>query len=209
VRSISEVVQIVDGNWQLGPDGVRTVEPYYDRILAFGDRTWTDYTVTVAVTFHNYAPPRGGAPTYGVSHAALAARYPGHFADNKQPHVQWYPVGAVAEFRLGADLAQSTWRIFHGGSATKTPQRAIEPQPRRVELGVKYQLKLRVDSLPGPAARYRVKSWKAAAPEPAAWDLETIEDRNVIAGGGALFVSHNTDVTVGTLTVTANDPQEL
>ncbi len=208
VRVISDAVQVVDGHWRLEPDGVRTVEPYYDRILAFGDRTWTDYTVTAAVTFHGYTPPRAGPPTYSVSHAALAARYPGHFADNKQPHVQWYPVGAVAEFRLGDDLARSTWRIFHGGSADRMPAQAIEPQPRRVELGVKYQLKLRVDSLPGPAARYRVKSWRAGAPEPAAWDFETTEDRNVIPAGGALFVSHNTDVTVGTITVTANNPLE-
>ncbi|MDP3072895.1 MAG: hypothetical protein Q8N18_21565 [Opitutaceae bacterium] len=208
VRAITDAVQIVDGNWKLGPDGVRTAEPYYDRILAFGDRTWTDYTVTVAVTFHGYTPPRKGPPTYGVSHAALAARYPGHFADNNQPHVQWYPVGAVAEFRLGEDLAQSTWRIFHGGTAKKIATQAIEPQPRRIELGVKYHLKLRVDSLPGPAARYRVKSWKAAEPEPADWDFETTEDRNVLTAGGALFVAHNTDVTVGAIGATRNDPNE-
>ena len=62
--------------------------------------------------------------------------------------------------------------------------------------------------LAGPAARYRVKSWRDGAPEPAAWDFETTETRNVIPAGGALFVSHNTDVTVGTITVTANNPLE-
>lgn len=208
VRAISDVVQIVDGHWKVEAGGVRTVEPYYDRILAFGDRTWTDYTVTAEVTFHSYAPPRGGAPTYGVSHAAIAARYPGHFADDRQPHVQWYPVGAVAEFRLGEKLDQSSWRIFHGGSAQERPEIALEPQPRRVELGVRYKLKLRVDSLPGPAARYRVRSWRAGEPEPATWDVDAKQDRHVLRSGGALLVSHNTDVTFGTITATVNDTNE-
>lgn len=208
VRTITDAVQIVDGNWKLEADGVRTVETYYDRILAFGDRTWTDYTVTAEVTFHSYAPPLGGKPTYGVSHAAIAARYPGHFADHLQPHVQWYPVGAVAEFRLGEKLDQSSWRLFLGGAAKVRPNVAVEPQPRRVELGVRYLLKLRVDSLPGPAARYRVKSWKVGAPEPDAWDLDAKEALNVLPAGGALLVSHNTDVTFGRITATPNNPNE-
>jgi len=204
VKNISDAVQIVDGHWKLEPDGVRIQEPYYDRILAFGDRTWTDYTVTAEVTFHSYAPPLPKAPTYGVSHAALAARYPGHFADALQPHVQWYPLGVVAEFRLGENLDQSSWRIFLGGAATMRPTAIVEPQPRRVELGVRYLLKIRVDTLPGPAARYRVKSWKANEPEPVAWDMDTKESTNVLSAGGALIVSHNTDVTIGKLTATPN-----
>jgi len=208
VRAITDAVQIVDGHWKLETDGVRILEPYYDRILAFGDRTWTDYTVTAEVTFHSYAPPLGGAPTHGVSHAALAARYPGHFADKLQPHVQWYPVGAVAEFRLGLDLAQSSWRVFIGGSPTVRSPAVVEPQLRRVELGVRYVLKIRVDTLPGPAARYRVKSWKSGTPEPAAWDMDTKETTHVLASGGALVVSHNTDVTIGNITATGNSPRE-
>ncbi|MBI5772949.1 MAG: hypothetical protein HZA89_04290 [Verrucomicrobia bacterium] len=208
VRAITDAVQIVDGHWQLAADGVRILDPYYDRILAFGDRTWTDYTVTVAVTFHSYAPPLKGPPTHGVSHAAIAARFPGHFADQKQPHVQWYPLGAVAEFRLGEKLEQSSWRIFHGGSASKRASQAVEPQPRLVELGIRYRLKLRVDTLPGSAARYRVKSWKDGQPEPAAWDFETTEERDAIPAGGALVVSHNTDVTIGNLSVKPNDTEK-
>lgn len=208
VKSIGDAVQVVDGHWKLEPEGVRTVEPYYDRILAFGDRTWTDYTVTVAATFHGYAPPRHGAPTYGVSHAAIAARFPGHFADQKQPHVQWYPLGAVAEFRLGENLAQSSWRIFRDGTAKTFPNRVHEARERRVELGVRYWLKLRVDSLPGAAARYRVKAWRDGEPEPAGWDVDSREGGPVVPAGGALLVAHNTDVTFGRLTATPNAPDE-
>lgn len=210
VKAITDAVQIVDGRWQLEADGVRTVEPYYDRILAFGDRTWTDYTVTAEVTFHGYTPPFGGQPTYGVSHAAIAARFPGHFADDRQPHVQWFPLGAVAEFRLGENLEQSSWRIFRdGGPAPRAfPTTLVEPKMRQVELGVRYVLKLRIDSLPGPASRIRVKSWKAGEPEPAAWDMDTSEGGRDIPAGGALVVSHNTDVTFGKISATLNDPIE-
>lgn len=55
--------------------------------------------------------------------------------------MNWYPVGAVAEFRLGADLAQSSWRIFIGGSPTVRSPAIVEPQPRNVELGVRYVLR--------------------------------------------------------------------
>ncbi|MBI5692314.1 MAG: hypothetical protein HZC55_19705 [Verrucomicrobia bacterium] len=207
-QTITDAVQIVDGRWKLEAEGVRTVEPYYDRILAFGDRTWTDYTVTVAVTFHSYAPPLKSAPTYGVAHAAIAARFPGHFADQRRPHVQWYPLGAVAEFRLGQQLDQSSWRIFRDGTANSRAVAIVEPRMRRVELGIRYQLKLRVDTLPGPAARYRVKSWKYGDPEPARWDMDSKEGGATIASGGALLVSHNTDVTFGKFTATQNDPEE-
>lgn len=208
VGAINEVAQIVDGRWKLEPEGLRVAEPYYDRILAFGDRTWTDYTVTVSVTIHSYAPPRKAAPTYGVSHVAIAARFPGHFDDNKQPHVQWYPLGAVAEFRLAENLDQSSWRIFRDGAAKTFPKTLIETRTRRVELGVRYRLKLQVDSLPGSASRYRVRAWKDGESEPGSWDMDTTESGAVILGGGVLIVAHNTDATFGELTVTPNAPEE-
>lgn len=209
VHSISDVVQVVDGKWTLEKDGIRTVDPNYDRAIALGDRTWTDYSVTVAVTFHGYTPPNGGPPTYGVSHASIAARFPGHYSDNRQPHTQWFPLGGAAEFRLGEDLDKSSWRIFRDGAAKKYPTKLIQQSFHRVELGVRYLLKLRVDSLPGPAARYRVKYWKDGESEPAQWDMDTKEGENPIKSGGVLIIAHNTDVTFGKITVTPKGPDDL
>jgi hypothetical protein len=122
--------------------------------------------------------------------------------------VQWYPLGAVAEFRLGLNLQESSWRIFRDGTATTFPTKLTESRARRIELGVRYQLKLRVDSLPGPASRIRVRSWKAGEREPVTWDMDTREGGQAIPAGGALVVAHNTDVTFGTIVVTPNDPGE-
>lgn len=208
VRSISDAVQVVDGRWKLEKDGIRTMDPNYDRAIALGDRTWTDYNVTVAVTFHGYTPPGGGPPTYGVSHASIAARFPGHYNDNKQPHTQWYPLGGVAEFRLGEDLGKSSWRIFRGGTAKKNPVKLIQKGFHRVDLGIRYMLKMRVDTLPGSGARYRAKYWKDGEPEPALWDMDTKEGGNIIQSGGVLIISHNTDVTFGNITVKPNSPDD-
>lgn len=141
-----------------------------------------------------------------MAHAALAARFPGHQADDAQPHVRWYPLGATAEFRLGADLAQSSWRIFRGGAANTYPAVITEPKQRKVELGMPYHLKLRVDSWAENKARYRVKAWRTGEKEPAAWDLDTTENKVTPPTGGALLIAHHTDVTFGSIYVTANAP---
>lgn len=52
VRKIQDAVQIVDGLWKLDGAGIRTVQPYYDRVVAIGDLTWTDYEATVQIVFH-------------------------------------------------------------------------------------------------------------------------------------------------------------
>lgn len=41
-EEIQNVAQVVDGKWTITPSGIRTVEPGYDRLVAIGDRTWSD-----------------------------------------------------------------------------------------------------------------------------------------------------------------------
>src|SRR5581483_1552510 len=207
-KAITDVVQVVDGLWKLEPDGIRTLETYYDRVLAFGDLTWKDYTVTATVTFHGFSPPKKGPPTYGVLHAALAARWSGHAEDEEQPHVKWYPLGTVAEFRFSEHLDRCTWRIFRDGDATTYPTIIEKKQGHKIELGVRYKLKLRVDSLPGHAARYRTKFWTYGEDEPLMWNLDTKEGGERIPSGGTLLIAHNTDVTFGNFSAVPNAHEE-
>ncbi len=67
VKNIQDVVQVVDGKWKLESNGVRTVVPFYDRVLAVGDITWQNYEVTVETVIHGYKPPTGGYPGGGVN----------------------------------------------------------------------------------------------------------------------------------------------
>ena len=198
-EGIQGVVQIVDGKWRVTPAGIRTLDPYYDRVLAFGDSTWRDYEVSTTVVFHSFAPPLAGPPTFGVSHAAIATRWPGHDVDKKQPHVKWHPLGATAEFRLTAGLDSCRWRIFDGQKLY------VEDvtQPRRIVLGKKYGMKHRVETLPDETTLFRTKLWPADQPEPAAWDLEAREKPDNVPYGSALLLAHNADVTFGNVRVVA------
>jgi hypothetical protein len=66
-----EEVYLMDGKWRLENGRIRTVEPYYDRVLAFGDSTWEDYEVRTDVIFYGHSKPEPGPPTFGVAHVAM------------------------------------------------------------------------------------------------------------------------------------------
>lgn len=193
VKNITDVVQIVDGHWELAENGVHTLDPYYDRVLAFGDGTWTDYEVTTSVIFHDFIPPQKGPPTFNVSHAAIATRWPGHDLDNHQPHTKWYPLGATAEFRLTTNLDSCRWRIFDGENLYVEDTTKI----RTIDLETRYQMKHRIETLPDSSTLYSVKLWEEGQPEPANWDLQATEPPGNLPAGSALLIAHNTDVTFG------------
>ena len=197
VETIQKAVQVVDGKWRLTRSGIRTLDPYYDRVVALGDSSWKDYQVTTSVIFHDFTPPEKGPPTYNVSHAAIAVRWPGHDYDEHQPNRKWYPLGATAEFRLTAGLDRCRWRVFDGETLYEENMDHL----RRVQLGVLYMMKHRVETLHDETTRYQVKLWEAGTQEPVAWDLVAIEGAGNLAGGSALLIAHNTDVTFGDIYV--------
>ena len=197
VEAIQDVAQVVDGKWQLVPGGIRTMDPYYDRVLALGDSTWKNYEVTTSVVFHDFIPPDKGPPTYNVSHAAIASRWPGHDYDSLQPNRKWFPVGATSEFRLTVGLDSCRWRIFDGENIYREDQKLI----RNIILGKKYNMKHRVQTSEDSSTLYQVKLWEHGESEPPSWDLEAKEKPGDITGGSALLIAHNTDVTFGNVEV--------
>jgi hypothetical protein len=197
VASLQDAVQVVDGRWAVTESGVRTLAPWYDRVLAFGDDSWRDYEVRTTVTLHGYTAAVPGPPTYGVTHVALGAHWRGYDTDRHSPHRKWYPLGAACEFQLRESLQECRWRILPG------PTGAAEDaaQGRRIELGRAYAIAMQVQTLRPGVTAYRAKLWPAADPEPGAWDLELIKDPETVERGSALIVAHNTDVTIGDVEV--------
>lgn len=198
VEDLQQVLQVVDGHWRLTPDGIRTMDPYYDRMLAFGDASWREYEVRTRFRLHGYTPPAPGPPTYGVTHVAIATRWPGHASDGLQPGRQWYPLGATAEFRFEDGLGGARWRIFDGETFYVEAQKAGH---RSLELEVWYHIVHRVEDLPGDRVLYSVKCWQAGQLEPDRWDLQAIEPVKKFAGGSACLIAHHTDVTFGDVEV--------
>ena len=198
VSRIQDAAQIVDGRWKLSPQGVRVVEPYYDRVIALGDLSWANYEIKTTVTFHGLRIPRKeqGDAGANVIHAALAVRWPGHDMDGRQPHVKWYPLGATAEFRVNPLWKGCSWRILGGGGVV-----VEETGKRVIELEQTYVMKHRVDSMNDGAARYRVKLWEDGTPEPGNWDVELLKKPSDVHQGGALLIAHYSEVTFGDVEV--------
>lgn len=196
VSQISQAVQIVDGKWSLTAKGVRSIAQHYDRILAFGDESWSNYEVSTTVTFHNFTPPKMGLNGTNVIHVAIATRWPGHDPDGKQPTLKWHPLGATAEFSSGHDLQAWHWRIFDG----KKGLGVQSERGRAIELEKTYHMKHRVETLPDGRSHYLVKLWPVETPEPDSWDLERFESDD-LQSGSALLIAHFTDVTFGNVRV--------
>ena len=197
---LQDVVEVVDGLWEITPAGVHVCEQYYDRVLAFGDSSWINYEVETSVVFHDYIPPSEGPPTYNVSHVAIASRWPGHDRDSLQPNRKWYPLGATSEFRITDDYDSCRWRIFDGENFYVEQ----EPSDFRTILPEKtYKLKHRVENISDTVALYSVKFWPADEEEPEQWDLQAVEELIRKESGSALLLAHNTEVTFGNISVNA------
>jgi hypothetical protein len=200
ISNIQDVAEIVDGYWQLTDDGVRTLEPYYDRVIAIGDTSWKDYEVFTKVIFHKMLPenPVHHRPPFSShAHASLLLRWRGHMDDNKQPRVKWYPCGGLAMLR--ADAGQPGNRfIWHGGESGIL----IEEKDRRIiKIGVPYNLRAQVWSQRNLNTTYSIKIWKENNPEPTEWDLTAIDGQNDLKSGSLLLVAHHADVTFGNVEV--------
>ena len=195
---LQDVVEVVDGKWEITTAGAHIKEQYYDRVLAFGNNSWTNYEVETSVVFHDYVPPAEGPPTYNVSHVAIASRWPGHDRDSLQPDRKWFPLGATSEFRITDDYDSCRWRIFDGENFFVEQE---SPDFRSIQAGKTYRLKHRVENISDTLARYSVKFWPAVEEEPEQWDLQAMEVLIRRETGSALLLAHNTEVTFGNISV--------
>lgn len=193
ITDLQAAVQVVDGHWSLGPDGVRTVSPFYDRVVCLGDTTWSDYESEVLLTIHAFTPPAPGPPTYQVTHFGVAMRWNGHHQDEFQPHRKWYPLGAQGEFLIKKDPGSSQWRLLLDQSEDKPL--LLSPLMKSRDLGQPIRLRTRVETQPDGRTRYRFRKWGRDGTEPTTWDAEAFET-NDERSGALCLVAHNTDVTI-------------
>ena len=91
--SIQDVVEVIDGNWQLTQDSIRTVESGYDRILAVGNLDWDEYEVVSNFSIHSFDVDE-------FAGVGLLGPWTGHTDDpielaGRQPKSGFRPFGAV------------------------------------------------------------------------------------------------------------------
>lgn len=191
VTDVMDVAQPVDGLWLLAPDGVRTGQIGYDRLLAIGDLAWTDYEITAPITVHGVYP---GLPS-GPPGLGVLIRWTGH-TDNPvsgwQPKSGYLPLGTIGWWRWNSSATAANLEFYQTGvSQSFTPL-----------LETPYMFKIRVSSTTGLGGLYQMKVWPAADAEPANWTLEYQAGSENLAYGSLLLIAHYADATFGDVSVT-------
>ena len=148
VTDITDVAQIVDGEWELESDSIRpTVTGIgYDRTVAIGGIAWDEFEVRVPITIHSFA----GSNIGGVG---ITARWQGHVqGGSEQPAVEWWHMGAYCYYRnreSGTRL-RMLWNHYD-----------YKEESRSLSLGVAYYYKVRVQTVwPEQDGLYSFKVWR-------------------------------------------------
>ncbi len=186
-QELQHAAQIVDGEWTLTGDGIRNTRQGYDRLIAIGDRTWTDYIVTVPITVHSSFAYNSGI--------GLLFRWDGHTdtpVNCGQPKCGWEPLGELAWMRR--DLLE----FFVEGITTT----------HSWDLETTYLMKMQVET-GDTGSTYSVKVWAPASEaEPVGWDL-SYERTDGPANGSFLLLTHQLDSTFGEVYVERIWPYSL
>ena len=213
-NALRDSTQVVDGKWGRVANGVRILEPGYDRMVAIGDTSWSDYEVKAEVTIHGLDSVgfRTGNSGCGVG---FLFRWEGHtdqpafIPPSEQPKEGYLPLGAIGWYLWREPLGKvNEWQL--ATNTTIDPPKDYDTRPELTPLfDTLYYFKMRVITNPGQGGYYTFKAWRASQPEPP----------NFLVGQESLFdpqngcltlLAHMTDVTFGKVWVTAapsdNDP---
>jgi|GEM_PF-741811 len=188
----NDVAQVVDGEWVCEADSVRPTVLAYDRLIALGDLTWTDYEVTVPVTVRSIDPLGYNAPSFGPG-VGLVFRWPGHSDDGAQPASGVYPLGAIGMYRWTDTYER--FQLFGNEGAIL----ASAPLDQKLELGKTYIFRMRVETLPEiDRSRYYLKYWLADEYEPYEWNIVGDQRNNDDPkAGSVLLLAHHVDASFG------------
>lgn len=195
------LAQPVDGQWRLDGNTVRPITFDYDRLLAIGDMSWSDYEITVPVIVHGIDESGYGGASNGPG-IGIITRWTGHYLrDNEQPRTGWENIGALGWYRWANPSLAGLQLVTYGG------KRLVEPGDigKQLAFNTQYIFKMRVDSVSGGTARYRFKMWPASETEPAAWDMDGRGATGEPLSGSLVLVAHHVDAQFGKVTVTIND----
>jgi hypothetical protein len=190
--SVTEQAHVIDGRWSLDGATVRTEHVGYDRLLAIGDRTWSNYEVTVPITLQA-VEPLNQPPSNGAA-LGLLVNWQGHSAvGSEQPRRGFEPLGAYASFRWGP-TGSRRWQLI--GSFGQPQSGQSNPV---WNVGETYILKVRSETV-AEGLRVSMKYWLAGTAEPAAYQLTSL-DADTNASGSVVLLAHHVDAAFGDVVV--------
>ncbi|MBX7250398.1 MAG: hypothetical protein K1X50_00350 [Candidatus Promineofilum sp.] len=196
--SVQAGAQVVDGRWAILGGRLENVVPGYDRLMAIGDMSWTDYEVTVPVTVNSLNTAEWGPPSNGAG-VGIIVRWQGH-EGTSQPRDYWRHFGALAWYRWAPNGDTAFELRGNGGGASNIVDKRTD---RTIELSTPYIFKMSVQTSPlaGAPSNYRFKFWRASDPEPPEWYLSAPGNIGEPSTGSILLVAHQAMVSFGNVTV--------
>jgi hypothetical protein len=196
---IISAAQVVDGQWVRDGSGVRNIDIGYDRLVAIGDTTWTDFEVAVPITIHSMNAD-GYNPTSGRPVVGVFVRWLGHTDDpvsGWQPKSGWNPSGALGMYAFNAPS--------DGGERLEIWQTVVDGSGKKIPFGQTTFFKMRVESqLQGDF--YALRVWPQGESEPLVWDLTYLDQTRRAHRGSVLLLAHYVDATFGDVEVIHTTP---
>jgi len=197
---VTDVVQVVDGQWTIDNGAARPTVIEFDRLLAIGDLSWRDYTVTVPITILSMDPAGYTGPSNGPG-IGVMVRWQGHYLgeNDTQPRTAWRRLGALGWYRWkgGQTPSEGLQLVGHRGIL-------LGESTRTLSMNTPYIFKISVTSNaanPTKPATYRFKVWEASQAEPATWDFEKVGNNGEPSSGSILLLAHHVDARFGNVTV--------
>jgi regulation of enolase protein 1 (concanavalin A-like superfamily) len=189
----SQAVDVVDGLWSASASGAQVVESGYDRVLAVGDQTWTDYEVEVPVTIHAMDRNEGGV--------GFLMRWTGHTEEpphipGKQPRIGWRPSGGLAWYRV----RYSSPAHLVVATDNEVPL-AEDWSGFTLSPGTTYTFRASVERTT-EGDEYRLTVFPAGQPESSGVSLTGLDTAFTKDAGSVLLLAHRAKVTFGDITVT-------
>jgi hypothetical protein len=203
VDNISDVVQIVDGRWQLSKAGIRPTLAYYDRLITFGDVTWRDYQITLQATIHDFfiEPEHPWADGGLEGGFGLLFRWSGHYKDEHQPHCEWRPNGAIGWYRARWEEKPAKVRCLNISDAVERDRVVVETEALELDLNKPYLFQFSVKSQTDTTSLYRYQVWAQDKPDELLCDLACHGKVGEVSSGSILLVSLFVDLTIGHISV--------
>ncbi len=205
--NIEDVLQIVDGKWEIynhpSLGSVLRPDPNhfgYDRLVAIGEGegadAWGNYEMLMPVTVHAFDPQgyTTGTSSYGLG---FLLRWTGHTAGGpfSQPNHGLYPLGGLWIYRWFNSTER--WELWIDENEGILPQVGND-----ISLGVTYWYRARCEDAPNGGTSYALKMWPDGQAEPTGWTFEYTTNPGDPKKGSLLLVAHHVDVSFGNITVT-------
>jgi hypothetical protein len=191
---ILTVGQVVDGFWQISGGKLRPIQLDYDRLVAIGDLTWTDYEIVCPITIHSVDPDGFLFPSNRPA-VGFIFRWTGHTTQiNTQPLAGFLPLGGLGWY-IFSESGSDQLQILGNNLVQANKNRTLA-------FGTEYMFKFRVENN-GSGPLYSLKVWQSSNSEPGPWDVQLQQSHSDPQNGCVLFVAHHVDASFGNATVTA------